>query len=190
MNPFSKGKWYFNLFKLIQDNYSGHYTACIENYIHNIYDHEFNSTILTFQTTNINIDYQAYTKINNQYQYIRCILNLSSDGSSNNIQRRLYITFQASYDNKSPNRLPIYVLSCGLNNASKNDIDISFYDWEKGYEVSSDEKFTRHMPIDMNVFDILKTSHHLHDYLITNLSDKTYIINGGKRVLLPSGSKI
>ena len=113
-----KGRWDFNLFKLIQDNYNDHYTSCVEIYIPNKYDHEFNSTILTFQTTNINIDYQAYTKINNQFQYIRCILNLSLDGSSNNIQRRLYITFQVSYDNKSPNRLPIYVLIYGLKNAS------------------------------------------------------------------------
>ena len=47
-----------------------------------------------------------------------------------------------------------------------------------------------HMPINMNGFDILKTSHYLHGYLITNLSDKTFIINGSKRVLLPRGSII
>ena len=47
-----------------------------------------------------------------------------------------------------------------------------------------------HMPIDMNGNDILKTSHYLHGYLITNLSDKTFIINGSKRVLLPSRSII
>ena len=46
------------------------------------------------------------------------------------------------------------------------------------------------MPINMNGFDILKTSHYLHGYLIINLSDKTFIINGSKRVLLPSGSII
>ena len=117
-------------------------------------------------------------------------MNLSPDGSSNNIQRRLYITFQASYYNKSPNRLPIYVLIYGLKNASKNDIDISIYDWEKAYEVSFNEQFTMHMPINMNGVDILKTSHYLHGYLITNLSHKTFIINGSKRVLLPSGSII
>ena len=117
-------------------------------------------------------------------------MNLSSDGSSYNIKRRLYITFQASYDSKSPNRLPIDILIYGLKNASKNDIDISSYDWEKAYEVSSEEKFTMHIPIEMNGFDILKTSHYLHDYLITNLSDKTFIMNGTKRVLLPSGSII
>ena len=47
-----------------------------------------------------------------------------------------------------------------------------------------------HMKIDMNGFDILKTSHYLPGYLITNLSDKTFIINGSKRVLLPCGSII
>ena len=65
-----------------------------------------------------------------------------------------------------------------------HNLDQSIYDWEKAYEISSDEKFTMHMPIDMNGNDILKTSHYLHGYLITNLSDKTFIINGGKRVLL------
>ena len=116
-------------------------------------------------------------------------MNLSPDGSSNNIQRRLYITFQASYVNKSPNRLPIYVLIYGLKNA-KNDKDISIYDWEKAYEISCDEQFTMYMPINMNGFDILKTSHSLHGYRITNLSDKTFVINGSKRVLLPNGSII
>ena len=104
-----KGRWDFNLFKLTQDNYSDHYTACIEMYLQNKYDHQFNNFKLTFQTTNINIDHQTYKKINDQYQYFRCILNLSPDGSSRNIQRCLYITFEASYDNKSPSRLPIYL---------------------------------------------------------------------------------
>ena len=44
------------------------------------------------------------------------------------------------------------------------------------------------MSIDMNGNDILKTSHYLHGYLITNLSDKTFTVNGSKRVLLPSSS--
>ena len=35
----SKGRWDFN-FKLIQDNYSDHYNACIEIYIQNKYDHK------------------------------------------------------------------------------------------------------------------------------------------------------
>ena len=65
-----KGRWDFNLFKLIRDNYSDHYTACIEIYIQNKLDNEFNNSSLTFQATNTNIDYQAYTKINNQYQHI------------------------------------------------------------------------------------------------------------------------
>ena len=30
-----KARWDFNLFKLIQDNYSNYYTACIEIYIQN-----------------------------------------------------------------------------------------------------------------------------------------------------------
>ena len=43
------------------------------------------------------------------------------------------------------------------------------------------------MQIDMTGNDILKPSHYLHGYLITDLSDKTFIINGSKRVSLPSG---
>ena len=30
----------------------------------------------------------------------------------------------------------------------------------------------------MNGFDTLKTSHYLHGYIVTNLSDKTFIVNG------------
>ena len=66
---------------------------------------------------------------------------------------------------------------------------MSIYDYNKSYEIVS-ETMKMHIPIDMNGFDILKTSHYLHGYLITNLSDKTFIINGSKRVLLPSGSTI
>ena len=46
------------------------------------------------------------------------------------------------------------------------------------------------MPIDMNGFDILKTSHYLDGHLDTNSSNKTVFINGSKRVLLPNGSII
>ena len=38
----------------------------------------------------------------------------------------------------------------GIKNAALNNLDISIYDWEKAYEISSDEKFTMYMPIDMN----------------------------------------
>ena len=69
------------------------------------------------------------------------------------------ILLRASYDNKSPNRLPIYIIIYGLTNASKNDIDISIYDWEKAYKISYNKQFTMYMPINMNGFDILK--HHI-----------------------------
>ena len=118
------------------------------------------------------------------------ILTLYPVGTSNQIQKRLYITIKANYDNNSPLSLPVYFVCYGIKNAALYNLDISIYDWEKAYEISSDEKFTMHMPIDMNGNDILKTSHYLHGYLITNLSDKTFIINGSKRVLLPSGSII
>ena len=56
---------------------------CIEIYAQDQYDNEFNSWSLTFETINMNVDYQAYTKIVHEYYYyIRCILNSSPDGSS------------------------------------------------------------------------------------------------------------
>ena len=84
----------------------------------------------------------------------------------------------------------MYFVCYGIKNATINDLAISIYDWKKAYEVLSDEKFTMHMPIAMNGNDILKTSHYLYGYLITNLSDKTFIINGGKKVFLPNESII
>ena len=122
--------------------------------------------------------------------YIRSILTLYPDGTSNRIQRTLYITIKANYDNNSPLSLPMYFVFYGIKNAALNDLDMSIYDWEKAHEISFDEKFTMLMPIDMNGNATLKKSHYLHGYLITNLSDKTFIINGSKRVLLPSGSII
>ena len=46
------------------------------------------------------------------------------------------------------------------------------------------------MPINMNGFDILKTLHYLHIYVITNEQNKHFIRNGSKKVLIPSGSLI
>ena len=88
---------------------------CIEIYTQDQYDNEFNRSSLTFETTNMNIDYQAYTKIVHEYYYyyyyyITCILNLSPDGSSRQIQRRLFVTFQADFDNESPSSYPFLVL--------------------------------------------------------------------------------
>ena len=145
---------------------------------------------ITFEVLNMIIAKQATTKVSNEYHFKRSILTLYPDGTSNQIQRRLYINIKANYDINSPLSLPMYFVCYGVKNAALNNLDISIYDCEKAYEMSSDEKFTMHMPIDMNENDILKTSHYLHDYLITNLSDKTFIINGSKRVLLPSGSII
>ena len=145
---------------------------------------------VTFEALDMIIALQATTKVWNEYHYIRSILTLYPDGTSNQIQRRLYIAIKANYDNNSPLSLPMYFVCYGIKNAGLNDLDMSIYDWEKAYEISSQEKFTIHTPIDMNGNNILKTSHYLNGYLITNLSDKTFIINGRKRVLLPSGSII
>ena len=173
------GRWDWNLFKLIRDNISQKYTCCIEIYVPDSrYDNEFNSSRLSFQGLNINIDYQAAKKISNQYHYMREILSLSPDGTSQSIQGRLYRDFKSTFDNSSPTKLRIYAVIYVIKNDALHDLDQSIYDWEKAYEVSSDEKFTMHMPINTNGFDILKTSHYLHGYFITNASDKTFIING------------
>ena len=142
---------------------------------------EFNSSRSSCQKKNCQ-------KLSNQYHYIRVILNLFPDGSSQSIQKRLYVDFKSTFDNSSPAKLRIYALIYGIKNDALHDLDQSIYDWEIAHEVSSDEKFTLHMPINMNGFDILKTSHYLHGYLITNASDKTFIINGNEKVLLPNGS--
>ena len=101
---------------------------------------------MSFQGLNINIDYQAAKKSSNQYHYIRAILNLSSDGTSQSIQR-IYVDFKSTFDNSSPTKLRIYALIYGIKNDALHDLNQSIYDWEKAYEVSSDEKFTMHMPI-------------------------------------------
>ena len=145
---------------------------------------------MSFQGLNINVDYQATKKISKQCHYIRSIFDLSPEGTSQSIQRRIYIDFKSTFDNNSPSKLRIYALLYGIKNEFLHNLDQSIYDWEKAYEISSDEKFTMHMPIDMNGLDILKTSHYLNGYLNTNEQDKTFTINGSKRVLLPNGSII
>ena len=50
----------------------------------------------------MNITYSATKKVNSDYKYYRSIINLSPNGLGDQIQRRLYINFQATYDNDSP----------------------------------------------------------------------------------------
>ena len=146
-----KGRFDFNLYTLTEKNFSNQYTICLEIIFpkDRRYDKEFNSTKLTFQKLNMNIDKFHTIKINNDYKYYRTILNLSPDGSSKLIQRRLYTTIECSYDNLSPNLLPIYVLIYGIKGEAKNDIDFSIYDYEKAYEVANNQ-FQLHVPINMN----------------------------------------
>ena len=66
------------------------------------------------------------------------------------------IPIRANYDNNSPLSLPMYFVCYDIKNAALNNLDISIYDWKKAYEISSDEKFTMHMPIDMNGKDVFK----------------------------------
>ena len=141
-----------------------------------------------FESLNMIILQRSTKKVSNEYHYIRCIIQMHPDSTSNQIQRRLYVTLAGSYDNNGPQSLPLYFVCYGIKNALQN-IVMSIYDFDKSYEVVS-ETMKMHIPIDMNAFDIFQSSDYLPGYLITNLSDKTFIINGSKRVLLPSGSII
>ena len=146
-----KGRFDFNLFKLIQDNFSDHYTVCLETYFQKspFYDYEFGSTVLGFEALNINIDTGLTIKVNSEYKYLRTILNLSPDGTSKQIQRRLYVNFKSNFDNSSPVLLPIFVLIYGIKGEAKNDLDMTIYDYEKAYEVVNNA-FQMHVPINMN----------------------------------------
>ena len=146
-----KGRFDFNLFKLIRDNFSDHYTVCLETYFQKspFYDYEFGSTVLSFEALNINIDTGLTVKVNSEYKYLRTILNLSPDGTSKQIQRRLYVNFKSNFDNSSPVILPIFVLIYGIKGEAKNDLDMTIYDYEKAYEVANNE-FQLHIPLEMN----------------------------------------
>ena len=146
-----KGRFDFNLFKMYRDNKSDKYTVCIETYFQKspFYDYEFVSTLLGFEKLNINIDLGTTIKVNSEYKYLRTILNLSPDGTSPSIQRRLYVNFKSNFDSDSPNLLPVYVLIYGIKGEAKNDLDMTIYDYEKAYEVANNQ-FQLHFPIDMN----------------------------------------
>ena len=73
-----KGRFDFNLFKMIRDNFSNNYTVCIEVYFEKTrrYDSEFNSFNTSFEKLNMNIDKFHTLKINTtDYKYYRTILN-------------------------------------------------------------------------------------------------------------------
>ena len=146
-----KGRFDFNLFKMYRDNKSGKYTVCVETYFQKspFYGYEFESTLLGFEKLNMNIDLGTTIKVNSEYKYLRTILNLSPDGTSPSIQRRLYVNFKSNFDNDSPTLLPVYVLIYGIKGEAKSDLDMTIYDYEKAYEVANN-KFQLHVPVDMN----------------------------------------
>ena len=146
-----KGRFDFNLFKMYRDNKSDKYTVCVETYFQKspFYGYEFESTLLGFEKLNMNIDLGTTIKVNSEYKYLRTILNLSPDGTSPSIQRRLYVNFKSNFDNNSPNLLPVFVLIYGIKGEAKSDLDMTIYDYEKAYEVV-DNKFQMHVPVDMN----------------------------------------
>ena len=146
-----KGRFDFNLFKMYRDNKSDKYTVCVETYFQKspFYGYEFESTLLEFEKLNMNIDLGTTIKVNSEYKYLRTILNLSPDGTSPSIQRRLYVNFKSNFDNNSPNLLPVFVLIYGIKGEAKSDLDMTIYDYEKAYEVANNQ-FQLHVPIDMN----------------------------------------
>ena len=146
-----KGRFDFNLFKMYRDNKSDKYTVCVETYFQKspFYGYEFESTLLGFEKLNMNIDLGTTIKVNSEYKYLRTILNLSPDGTSPSIQRRLYVNFKSNFDNNSPNLLPVFVLIYGIKGEAKSDLDMTIYDYEKAYEVVNDQ-FQMHVPVDMN----------------------------------------
>ena len=146
-----KGRFDFNLFKMYRDNKSDKYTVCVETYFQKspFHGYEFESTLLGFEKLNMNIDSGTTIKVNSEYKYLRTILNLSPDGTSPSIQRRLYVNFKSNFDNDSPNLLPVFVLIYGIKGEAKSDLDMTIYDYEKAYEVANN-KFELHVPIDMN----------------------------------------
>ena len=150
-----KGRFDFNLFKLIRDNYSDKYTVCLEIYFQKTgFDAEFNSFQVTFEKINMKTDRTTTVKTNTDYKYYRFIMNLSPDGSSPDIQRRLYVTVQSTYDNRSPTLLPLYVLIYGIKGEAKNNLDFTIYDYEKAYEVANNQ-FQLHVPLNLNGNKIL-----------------------------------
>ena len=146
-----KGRFDFNLFKMYRDNKSDKYTVCVETYFQKspFHGYEFESTLLGFEKLNMNIDSGTTIKVNSEYKYLRTILNLSPDGTSPSIQRRLYVNFKSNFENNSPNLLPVFVLIYGIKGEAKSDLDMTIYDYEKAYEVANN-KFELHVPIDMN----------------------------------------
>ena len=146
-----KGRFDFNLFKMYRDNKSDKYTVCVETYFQKspFHGYEFESTLLGFEKLNMNIDLGTTIKVNSEYKYLRTILNLSPDGTSPSIQRRLYVNFKSNFDNNSPNLLPVFVLIYGIKGEAKSDLDMTIYDYEKATEVV-DNNFQFHVPVNMN----------------------------------------
>ena len=146
-----KGRFDFNPFKMYRDNKSDKYTVCVETYFQKspFHGYEFESTLLGFEKLSMNIDLGTTIKVNSEYKYLRTILNLSPDGTSPSIQRRLYVNFKSNFDNDSPNLLPVFVLIYGIKGEAKKDLDMTIYDYEKAYEVANNQ-FQLHVPIDMN----------------------------------------
>ena len=148
-----------NLFKLTRDNYSNEYTICLEMYFKEDNLGLFNSSLVSFTAINFMIENQSMVKINTPFRYIRSIIHLKSETSVSSFQRRLFINYKSYGINSSPTNLQIHFLIYGLKH-KYNNIDSTIYDYNQPFEITPNEIFKMHMLIDMNGFDILKTSHY------------------------------
>ena len=92
-------------------------------------------------------------------------MNLSPDGTSQQIQRRLYVNFKSNFDNSSPVLLPIFVLIYGIKDEAKSDLDMTIYDYEKAYEVVNNV-FQMHIPMNMNNNKVLGLSSSISDKIL------------------------
>ena len=168
-----KGKFDVKLFKLIKDNFSSDFTLAVEFYFQKqsfpIYSNDFISMTLKFASLNMIILKQLSKIVSKEYHYIRTIPQMQPNSTSNKIERRLYVTLTATYDNNSPKSRPLYFACYGIKNALQNNVDISIYDFDKSYEIVS-KTMKMQIPFDMNGFDILKTSHYLPIYQTKLLS--------------------
>ena len=162
-----KGRFDFNLFKMIRDDFDQKNTVCLEFYFQKtpFYSYAFDSVEIGYEGLNINVDSGTTIKANSEYKYHRTILNLSPNGTSPTIQRRLYVNFKSNFDNASPALLPIFVLIYGIKGEAKSNLDMTIYDYELAYQVVNNE-FQLHVPLNMNGNKILGLFNEIYPSLI------------------------
>ena len=121
------------------------------------------------------------------YKYDRSIIRLGLNDEQTDLPRRLYIASQKVGDPDPPITLNAdLVLYCIRGDFS--DVDQTINDYEKACVVTSNERFTMHMPIDLNGQKIYGQTHYLHGVVNTGSSENIFNVNGSESVLLYYGS--